>query len=263
MVLPQTGFDSNSTYFEHNLNSKEIPNIFIHGVGLDNKMWLPQKKYFRNKQVLFYDLLNHGNSKKGYSELNFNNFSDQLNLLLQYLNIDKFNLIGFSIGALISQYFANKYYDRINKLIIIASIYKRTHEQITNVRNRYNRALKGESINDDSINRWFNKEYLKNNPDVYEFFFNILKNKKNEDFIPAYKVFIESENHLLNFSNFKMPTLIMTGEYDIGSTPYMSKMLHKEIRDSKLCIIPGAKHMATFEKASLINSKISNFVNQN
>ena len=68
MVLPQTGFDSNSTYFEHNLNSKEIPNIFIHGVGLDNKMWLPQKKYFRNKQVLFYDLLNHGNSKKGYSE---------------------------------------------------------------------------------------------------------------------------------------------------------------------------------------------------
>ena len=89
MVLPLTGFDSNSTYFEHNLNSKEIPNIFIHGVGLDNKMWLPQKKYFRNKQVLFYDLLNHGNSKKVYSELNFNNFSDQLNLLLQYLNIDK------------------------------------------------------------------------------------------------------------------------------------------------------------------------------
>ena len=43
MKLSNSGFDSNSTYFEYNMDSSDIPSIFIHGVGLDNTMWLPQK----------------------------------------------------------------------------------------------------------------------------------------------------------------------------------------------------------------------------
>ena len=47
MNLLNFGFDSNSTYFEHNLNATNIPTVFIHGVGLDNTMWEPQKKNFK------------------------------------------------------------------------------------------------------------------------------------------------------------------------------------------------------------------------
>ena len=64
MNLINTGFDNNDTYFEHNLDSSQIANIFIHGVGLDNTMWLPQKKYFNGKSLVFYDLINHGKTKK-------------------------------------------------------------------------------------------------------------------------------------------------------------------------------------------------------
>ena len=46
MNLQNSGFDKNSTYFERSLNSSGIPTVFIHGVGLDHTMWLPQKKYF-------------------------------------------------------------------------------------------------------------------------------------------------------------------------------------------------------------------------
>ena len=64
MNLTNKGFDNNSTYFEHNLDSPDIPTVFIHGVGLDQTMWVPQKKYFQDNNVIFYDLLNHGRSKK-------------------------------------------------------------------------------------------------------------------------------------------------------------------------------------------------------
>ena len=260
MNLLKKEFDSNFTYCEHNMNASGIPSIFIHGVGLDNTMWLPQKEFFHNKKIIFYDLLNHGKSQKEYLELNFEDFIKQLNQLLEYFNIKKCNLIGFSIGALIAQHFTARYYDKINKLIIIGSVYKRTEEQLKKVKNRFNMALGGESITKNSINRWFNKEYLEKNPNVYEFFSNILEKKKNEDFLPAYKAFVESENHTLDFSNFKMPTLIMTGENDVGSTPDMSKMLHKDIKNSELYIIPRAKHMATFESANIVNSEISKFI---
>ena len=52
----------------------------------------------------------------------------------------------------------------------------------------------------------------------------------------------------------------MTGENDVGSTPEMSQFLSKEIKNSNVCIIPKAKHMVTFEKANLVNIKISNFL---
>ena len=260
MNLQNNGFDKNSTYFEHSLDSSGIPTVFIHGVGLDHTMWLPQKKYFHNKNVIFYDLLNHGRSKKDYKELKFNNFTEQLIQLVNFLEIKKFNLIGFSIGALIAQHFTSEYYEKINKLIILASIYKRSEKQKTKVKNRYKMALMGESITVDSINRWFNPEFLKINPDIYSYFYNILEKKNVDDFLPAYKLFVESDDYALDFSNFHMPTLIMTGENEIGSTPEMSKMLGKQINKSKIYIIPNAKHMATFEKADLVNIEISKFI---
>ena len=261
MKLINSGFDNNSTYFEHNIDSSDIPNIFIHGVGLDNTMWLPQKDYFKNNKIVFYDLINHGKTKKGYKEIHFENFNKQLIQLLNYLKIRKCNLVGFSIGALIAQHFASKHYNKINKLIIIASVYKRSTEQINQVKSRYNIALEGKSITNDSINRWFNPEYLRNNPDVLNYFLNILQENKSEDFLPTYKLFIESDNYALDFSNFNMPTLIITGENEVGSTPDMSKKLHQEINNSNLYIVPNAKHMATFERADLVNVEINKFIN--
>ena len=260
MNLQNSGFDQNSTYFEHNLGSSGIPTVFIHGVGLDHRMWLPQKKYFHDKNVIFYDLLNHGRSKKGYKELKFKNFTDQLIHLVNFLEIKKFNLIGFSIGALIAQHFTSEYYEKINKLIIIASVYKRSEKQKTKVKNRYGMASEGKSITVDSINRWFNPEYLKKNPDAYSYFYNILERKNINNFLPAYKLFVDSDDYTLDFSNFNMPTLIMTGENEIGSTPEMSTLLGKKIGNSKIHIIPKAKHLASFEKADLVNIEISKFI---
>ena len=44
------GFDSHNTYYEQGFNTNSIPTIFIHGVGLDNTMWYPQKKNLKIKQ---------------------------------------------------------------------------------------------------------------------------------------------------------------------------------------------------------------------
>ena len=203
----------------------------------------------------------HGKTKHGHKEIHFENFNKQQIQLLNYLEIRKCNLVGFSIGALIAQHFVSKYHEKINKLIIIASVYKRSVEQINQVKKRYISKLEGKNITNDSINRWFNPGYLKNNPDVYNYFLNILEKNKSQNFLPAYKLFTESDNYALDFSNFKMPTLIMTGENEVGSTPDMSMKLNQEINNSKLYIVPNAKHMATFEKSDLVNIEIDKFIN--
>lgn len=256
----KNGFDQSSTYFSVNLKSFDIPNIFIHGVGLNINMWLPQVKYFKNKSTIFYDLLNHGKSKKGYQKFDFDNFSYQLIKLTSFLNIEKFNLIGFSLGSLIAQHFASKYFDKINKLIIIASVYNRSLQQNNNINKRYKMYLDGKKQTDVTLKRWFNTKYLNDNPEIYNFFYKILENNKIDNFLPAYKLFLDSDKYTLDFSNLIMPTLIITGAKETGSTPNMSRILNKKIKNSELYIVPNAKHLVTYEKAKLVNNKINNFI---
>ena len=84
MNLKNKGFDNNQTYFEHNLKYSNKPTIFIHGVGLDNSMWNPQKKYFHDKEIIFYDLLNHGKTKKGFKNLNFKMVNNTTETIYKY-----------------------------------------------------------------------------------------------------------------------------------------------------------------------------------
>ena len=58
------GFDNHNTYYEQGSNKNKPPSIFIHGVGLDNTMWYPQKKLFKSQPVIFYDILNHEIQKR-------------------------------------------------------------------------------------------------------------------------------------------------------------------------------------------------------
>ena len=252
--------ESHGNYYEFNELNKSLTTIFIHGVGLDNTMWYPQKEYFHNQSVLFYDLLNHGQSVGGFKDLSFEIYTNQLLNIIDELQLEKINIVGFSIGALIAQHFTEKLYNKVNKLVLIGSVYKRSNQQIKTVQKRYSEAVNGKKITIDSINRWFSENYLNNNPQVYDFFYNLLEKKENQDFLPAYKVFVNSDKYYINYSNFKMPTLIMTGENEVGSTPLMSEGISKEIKNSDLYIIKNAKHGATIEQADVVNEKLNKFL---
>ena len=252
--------DSHGNYYEFNELNKSLTTIFIHGAGLDNTMWYPQKEYFHNQSVLFYDLLNHGQSVGGFKDLSFEIYTNQLLNIIDELQLEKINIVGFSIGALIAQHFTEKLYNKVNKLVLIGSVYKRSNQQIKTVQKRYSEAVNGKKITIDSINRWFSENYLNNNPQVYDFFYNLLEKKKDKDFLPAYKIFVNSDQYSINYSNFKMPTLIMTGENEVGSTPLMSEGISKEIKNSDLYIIKDAKHGATIEQSKVVNEKINKFL---
>jgi len=252
--------DSHGNYYQLSETKGFPTTIFIHGVGLDHSMWYPQKEFFQDKSVLFYDLINHGQSIGGYKELNYEIYSNQLLNLIDELQIEKINIVGFSIGALIAQHFTEKFYNKLNKLVLIGSVFQRSNKQIETVQKRYSEALSGSSITIDSIKRWFSESYLNNHPQVYDFFYNLLEKKDDQNFLPAYKIFVDSEKYHINYSNFKMPTLIMTGENEVGSTPLMSEGISKEIKNSNLYIIKNAKHGATIEQADVVNEKLNNFL---
>ena len=77
-------FDTNQNYHSFIDNNTE-PLVFIHGVGLDHKMWEPQINSLNNNSTITYDLLGHGKTPYNREEVTLNDFSDQLDYLLKFL----------------------------------------------------------------------------------------------------------------------------------------------------------------------------------
>ena len=102
------GFDPNQNYYSFS-NNNTVPIVFIHGVGLNLHMWKPQINFLKDHSTLSYDLLGHGKTPYNKDTVTLNDFSNQLRSLLNFLEIKKINLVGFSLGSLIALDFASNY----------------------------------------------------------------------------------------------------------------------------------------------------------
>ena len=191
-------FDTNQNHYYFN-KKNSVPIVFIHGVGLDHQMWNEQVNYLNEFSILTYDLLGHGKTPYNKDKLSFNDFSNQLLEILDYLKLDKIHLVGFSLGSLVALDFSSRYQEKIEKLILIGTTYKRTDQERSLVLDRYNQAKLNKPISKQALKRWFSNKYLENNPKTYDLFINIL-NKKPEDhknFIKAYELFANHKDCLL------------------------------------------------------------------
>ena len=255
-------FDPNQNYHLFVDNNTE-PLMFIHGVGLDHKMWDSQIASLNNYSIITYDLLGHGKTPCNKENLTLNDFSYQLDYLLKFLKIDKINLIGFSLGSLIALDFASKFQDKLKSLTVIGTTYKRTSEQRALVVERFEQAKLNKPISKQALKRWFTDKYLDEHPKTYDQFIKILTKEGDEhlNFLKAYKLFAYHQDDIDIIKKIKTKTLVMTGSSDLGSTVQMSKSLSADLINSNFIEINNGKHLCSIECADDVNINIKNFIN--
>jgi pimeloyl-ACP methyl ester carboxylesterase len=226
-------------------------------------MWEPQTNSLKEYSIITYDLLGHGKTPFNKEEITLDDFSKQLLSVLEFLKVDKCNLIGFSLGSLIALDFASKFQDKLKSLTVIGTTYKRTDEERALVVDRFNQAKLNKPISKQALKRWFSDEYLKNHPEVYNQFMKIL-NKRPKDhanFLKAYKLFAYHHDNLEMIKRISTKTLIMTGSEDAGSTVTMSKCLSDDLINSSFIEINNGKHLCSIECADDVNINLKNFIN--
>ena len=254
-------FDPNQNYYSF-IDNNTDPLVFIHGVGLDHKMWEPQINSLNNHSIITYDLLGHGKTPYNKKEVTLNDFSNQLDYLLKFLKIDKINLIGFSLGSLIALNFASKFQSKLKTLTLLGTTYKRTTEQRALVIERFEQAKLNKPISKQALKRWFTDQYLNDHPEIYDQFIKILT-KDGEDhlnFLKAYKLFAYHQDNIDVVKNIKTKTLVMTGSNDSGSTVEMSKSLSNDLINSSFIEINNGKHLCSIEYADDVNINLKNFI---
>ncbi len=240
--------------------------VLIHGVGLDREMWRPLAARLAHKHTIVrYDLAGHGESGSGALGISLTGFADQLEHLLDHLSLDRVALAGFSLGALVARRFALTRPDKLTRLILISSVFRRRPEQIAAVQSRLDQATEDgpDSIIDAAIARWFTPRFRAREPEAIDQVRARLQSNNRGDFLAAYAIFAKPDRPgNEDLQRMSCPTLVTTGALDSGSTPDMARALAAALGNGRAVILPDLAHMAPVEGADAMAELVLDFLNE-
>ncbi|MEM7124565.1 MAG: alpha/beta fold hydrolase [Pseudomonadota bacterium] len=242
------------------------PVVLIHGVGLDHTMWDAQVSALAQRYTTIrYDMLGHGSTPRPDKELELADFAEQLERLCDALELDRFALVGLSMGVLVSLKFALSKADRLTALVLMNGVYDRTEEQLAGIRGRIAQAeTEGtQALIDAALERWLSETYRQQNPEAVAAIRKRLESNNPADFLAAYKIFAGADPQLTGrLSSVACPTLVTTGELDRGSLPTMSQAMAAAIPNAECVILEGLRHLPTTEGADTVNALLLDFLDR-
>ena len=241
---------------------KGFPFVFVHGYLGSSEMWNFQKEFFsKHYRVIIPALPGFGESHNVKSLDSINKMARQIIDLLDQKNIDKFNLIGHSMGGMIVQEITKLIGDRVNKLICFATgsigEIPGRFETIDETREK----LKKDGI-EVSFSRVPKKWFVKGDKDKNYF---LCKNAVKDVSLEA------ADNALLamknwrgkeNLKNIKNETLIIWGDKDTSYNFEQVDTLKKNIKNSRLEIFKDCAHNVHLEQPDQFNNLVQKFISE-
>ena len=246
-------------YFLKNPKFKTI--VFIHGLGLNQDVWSWQVSLFKNYNVLIYDLLGHGDSKDPEGEISLSMFADQLLQIINHIKLEKFILVGFSLGSMISRKFASLYPSKVEALVLLNSPNRLLDQERDEILERA-KLLKDEgpeSATDAAINRWFSIPFQKSNPHIVQLVRNWVNNNKKEIYSKVYPILYYGSIDLKSLNESK-PTLIITCDQDFANGPDAAEEIANNFKNSNVRILQSLRHMALVEDYKKVFVEIDEFL---
>ena len=239
---------------------KGFPLVLIHGYLGSSEMWFLQKKFLsKNYRIIAPALPGFGESHDVKSLNSINKMAQMLIKLINEKNINKFHLLGHSMGGMIVQEMAKISGEKIKKLICFAT------GSIGDIPDRFEsidtsiEKLKEEGIK-ETVKRippkWFVKGQKAKNYYLCE---NAVKQIKE---VTAYNALVAMKNWrgYENLKNIKQDTLIIWGDKDVSYNFNQVDILKKNIPNSKLEIFKGCSHNVHLEEPQKFNETVKNFL---
>ena len=239
---------------------KGFPLVLIHGYLGSSEMWFLQKKFLsKNYRIIAPALPGFGESYKINSLNSINKMAKMLLKLINEKNINKFHLLGHSMGGMIVQEMTKISGEKIKKLICFATgsigDIPGRFEPLETTRER----LKKDGLK-ETVNRVPQKWFVEGGKAKYYYFCeNAVKNISIETADNAL-VAMKNWRGYENLKNIKQDTLIIWGDKDVSYNFDQVDTLKKNISSSQLEIFKGCGHNVHLEESQKFNETVKNFL---
>jgi len=250
------------------------PILLIHGFGVKKEVWMAQvgdlSQHFK---VIRFDNRGSGKSSRP-SGTNMDIFTEDIKNFLDYLQIEKTHVMGWSLGGMIAQNFVLKYPEKVDKLILICTVPGCPTEEGPEIYKKmrlYELEIGSEKAFWETARANYYSTYRREmEKDPKKKYFGIWS---AEDFIKFLSLdpstpqdiinqgnAIKKHNTLERLNEISKKTLLIAASHD-RLTPKLSMMeMHKRIPNSTLKIIEQSGHFCTLSRAPAVNQIILEFL---
>lgn len=185
--------------------------------------------------------------------------------LLDFLEIEKANVLGVSFGGFVAQEFALSFPERLNKLILACTSFGGKNHVAPDVEVLAAFVAADDLNKQERVRRFmipaFTPEFAATHGEIIEKVCRL----RAENVVPE-KVYTQQLTCAVTFdaeqrvSQIQAETLVLTGDRDIVVPPQNSENLAKVIPKATLKIIENGSHMFFIENAAEFNKIVSQFV---
>ena len=240
--------------------------IFMHGIGGNRTNWDEQQTELSNRYcTVAWDARGYGDSDDPIDTLEFSDFADDLNTLLDHLGVRTAHLVGLSMGGMIAQDFYGRYADRVATLTLadtsqgfgaageadrqdfLAPRLKPLQEGLTpaDLAPKMIDVLTGSKATEDVRQRLLNS----------------LSAVRTRPYIQALKSVVTTDFREI-LPTIDVPTLIIVGTEDKVLPVSESQILADVIPGAELNTIEHAGHLTNIEAPGLFNEILGDFLDR-
>lgn len=257
-LAPVNGIEMYYEVYQPDTKAKEVPIILLHGAFYTIEMnWseiIPELS--KTRKVIAIEMQGHGHSPFSDRPFDITTLAKDVEGILDYLKIEKADVMGYSMGGSIAYQFAAQSPDRLNKLVIISSTYK-TDGWLPIVNSGFE-GFKPEFFNDTPLQTG----YYAAAPDTTQW----------TNFIEHMIEFADDPFDVgdENIANLKAPVLIICGDNDGTDKVELMKTYQllgggitadmEPMPQSQLAIIPSQNHVSVMMQSEVILRYLEGFL---
>ncbi len=263
--MPIASYGHHQVHYELSGDAGRPVITFLNGLTQNATLWTSYAEYFvpRGWRVLAYDMLGQGRSSKPVIDIELAMHAELLDSLLQQLDIDKTHLCSISFGGIVGLDFAIRYGHRLHSLTAMSTFAELTPQL------EMLGAVMLQGLAEVGL------PYLQSM--LYPMNMSSQWLAANRARIPAMKRagYIGNDGYAMqnlmeSFTQFKpltpelhrieAPTLIMNGEFDFFTPRECHEVIRREVKNSRLLIMPHAYHAFTLEMPALTMRQVEHFL---
>ena len=230
--------------------------IFVHPAFANHTCFDKQLDYFENYRVITIDLIGHGKSiGKGAIE----DTAFYINQIMKTEKIEKINLVGVSIGAVLVQDFANRYSSKVSSLTCIGGYNINNFDKsLQKVNTKKQMKMMCKAMFSIKAFARDNKRISAYTKEAQEKFYQMnlgFKKSSFRYFATLYKLINKYKTPKRDY-----PLLIGVGEYDNAMAKEASIIWHRSELNSEYVEFSGAGHIVNMDTPEQFNKVLKKII---
>ena len=258
----------NGLEIHYDVHGEGEPLVCVHGLGCDRRAWALQIQPFSQLyRSVFFDNRDVGQSSLATHDYSTADMAQDVLALADHLELERFHLLGISLGGMIAQQVALAAPERVRTLTLAV-----THGGVGkggqlrgHLLGSYARHLPIEDRVDNLLYLCYTERFFEND-ELYQFMRNALLDNPYPQPPEAFaRQAWASANHDVRdrLHELQMPVHVIGAERDLMVPVWKSRELAGLVPGAKLSVIERQGHGVMWEDAERFNTLVTEFLAQN